>query len=217
MTAAAGGGRGQRWTYRRLRLMLSRAYGVNSRGGPDTAAAAAALGVSPRTVQRWLRGKPRAFVALPDGRLEQIRRDIRPDGQSLTQEQLSAAYARNAIERIALPGGVGVLPAWKQRRWLEPHLVAVLELPAGGLRQVTVGRKSNRTLVELGKRGKVLSHTTVATRFHATALASAVLQQVDGWRVTAPAGLVKQGRTQTWVAAAPRVSLPELAVTQGLA
>ncbi len=197
--------------------MLSLAYGVNSRGGPDTAAAAAALGVSPRTVQRWLRGKPRAFASLPTGRLEQIRRDIRPDGQSLNQEQLTATYARSAIERIALPGEVGVLPAWRQRRWIEPHLVAVLELPGGGLRQVTVSRKSDRTLAELGKRGKVLSHTTVATRFHATALVAVVLQQTDAWRVTAPAGLVKQGRTQTWAVAAPRVSLPELAVTQGLA
>ncbi len=211
--AAAGG---SRWTYRRLRVTLGLAFGVNSRGRPDTATAAAALGVSQRTVQRWLHGKDRARVRAPAARLEQIRRAVRPDEQSLGQETTAARYARNAIARIALPDDTGVLPAWRDRKWLEPHLVAVLDLPALGLRQVAISRGSDRALPELRKRGRVVSHTTVATRFHATALAAELLQHVDGWRVQTPAGVVKQGRTQTWLATAPRVNLPELAVTAGL-
>lgn len=39
---------------RPLRDQLKQMFGKNARGGPDTAAAAAELGVSPRTVQRWL-------------------------------------------------------------------------------------------------------------------------------------------------------------------
>lgn len=39
-----------------LRGMITSIYGKNARGGPDTARAAKGLGVSQRTVQRWLKG-----------------------------------------------------------------------------------------------------------------------------------------------------------------
>src|SRR5450759_1286974 len=130
--APRGDGRGRRWTHHRLRVVLGVAFGVNARGRPDTAAAAVALGVSRRTVQRWLHG-------------------------------------------------------------------------------------ADRTLPDLRKRGRIRTHTTVATRFHATALAYALLQQVDPWRVQSPAGVVKQGRTQAWLAAAPARKLPERAAAEGLA
>lgn len=215
MTAPRGAGRRARWTHHRLRIVLGTAFGLNSRGGPDTAVAAAALGVSRRTVQRWLHGADRALVHLPASRLEQIRRAARPDAESLRQEETAARYARAAIERITSPGSAGVLPAWQERHWLEPHLVAVLGLPVLGLNQVAVSRASERTLPDLRKRGKVRSHTTVPTRFHATALAQELLAQMDAWRVLTPPGVVKQGRTQTWLASAPTPKLSEPAVTAG--
>jgi DNA-binding transcriptional regulator YdaS (Cro superfamily) len=214
---ARGDGRGRRWTHHRLRVVLGVAFGVNARGRPDTAAAAVALGVSRRTVQRWLHGADRTLARLPAGRLTQVQRATRPDEESLRQEETAARYARGAIERIAAPEDAGVLPAWRQRQWLEPHVVAVLELPGLGLRQVAISRASDRTLPDLRKRGRIRTHTTVATRFHATALAYALLQQVDPWRVQSPAGVVKQGRTQTWLAAAPALKLPEMAAAEGLA
>jgi hypothetical protein len=146
---------------------------------------------------------------------KKIRRATRPDAESLRQEETAARYARTAIERITSPDGAGVLPVWQERHWLEPHLVAVLELPAFRLRQVAVSRASDRTLSDLRKRGRVRSSTTVPTRFHATALAYELLQQIDPWRVQTPPGVVKQGRTQTWLASAPAPKLSELAVTAG--
>jgi hypothetical protein len=165
-------------------------------------------------VQRWLHGADRALVRLPAARFEQIRRATRPDAESLRQEETAARYARDAIERIGAGEDGGVLPAWRERHWLEPHVVAVLELAVLGLRQVAVSRASERTLSELRKRGKVRAHTTVPTRFHATVTASELLRQVDPWRVQTPPGTVKQGRTQTWLAAAPTPKLAEL-VTAG--
>lgn len=38
-----------------LRTQLAQVYGQNARGGPDTARAATLLGVSQRTVQRWVK------------------------------------------------------------------------------------------------------------------------------------------------------------------
>lgn len=207
---------GRRWTREQLEVALRIAFGAGPRGGPDTAAAAAALGVSRRTVQRYLHRDEQRRAALPTGRLEQIRHAMRPDPESLRQEQIAERYARTAISRIAEQDGPGVLPAWRERRWLEPHLVAVLELPEVGLRQVAISRAQDKALTALRKRGKVLSHATVPSRFHATVLASAVLKKVGPWRIQTPPGQVKQGRTQTWSANAPRVSVSRLAVTPGL-
>lgn len=48
-----------------MRSMITSVYGKNARGGPNTAKAAKSLGVSQRTVQRWLKGtnkpKPATF------------------------------------------------------------------------------------------------------------------------------------------------------------
>ena len=207
---------GRRWTRDQLELALRVAFGSTARGGPDTAAAAAALGVSRRTVQRYLHRDEQQRAALPDSRLEQIRHAMRPDPESLRQEQIAERYARTAIGRIADPAGPAVLPAWRERRWLEPHLVAVLELPRVGLRQIAISRADDTALPALRKRGKVLSHATVPSRFHATVLAGAVLEKVGPWRIQTPPGQVKQGRTQTWSANAPRASVSRLAVTPGL-
>ena len=203
--------RAPRWTVSRLRFVLTVAYGAGARGGPDTAAAAAALGVSRRQVQRWLHGKDRALARVPAARLKQIERAVRPDPETLRQEQLSDRYAHAAIQRIAEDSGV--LPAWRDRHWLEPHLVVVLDLPALRLRQVATTRTSDRALHELRKRGKVIDSLTVPTRFHATALMNAVLVHLDAWRICAPPGAVAQGRTLTWAGNAPAVRLAKLAVT----
>lgn len=42
-----------------VRDMLTSAFGTNARGGPNTRAAASELGVSQRTVQRWIAGENR--------------------------------------------------------------------------------------------------------------------------------------------------------------
>lgn len=212
MTTAVAGG--PRWTYRQLRAAVGTAFGVDARGRPDTAAVAAALQVSRRTVQRWLHGKDRSVARLPAGRLEQLLSQVRPDPQSLRQEQTAARYARDAIAKLERKDQVGVLPVWGERRWLEQHLVAVLDLPALGLRQVTITRGSDRALRELANRGKVVAKAAVPTRFHATLLAHEVLQDLDAWRVVAPAGVLPAARTQTWLRDAPTVRRPGLAVTR---
>lgn len=205
---------GPRWTYQRLRTVVGTAFGTDGRGRPDTAAVAAALSVSRRTVQRWLHGKDRSVARLPAGRLEQLLAQVRPDPQSLRQEQTAARYARDAIVKLERDDRAGVLPVWSERRWLEQHLVAVLDLPALGLRQVTITRGSDRALRELANRGKVVAKATVPTRFHATVLAHELLQDLDAWRVVAPAGVLPAARTQTWSREAPTVRRPGLAVTR---
>ena len=194
---------------------LSLTFGVNSRGGPDTRAAAAALGVSQSTVYRWIRGQNRWLAKAPAERLDQIARAGLPPAEVLRHEEQGAQYAREAIERIALPKHRGVLPAWREQNWLEPHLVAVVGIPGLRLRQIAVSRIAGRQLEDLRRRGAFLDYTTVPTRFHATILVHELLTQLRPWRIQAPE-TVKQGRTQTWADDAPDTNLDALAVTHDL-
>lgn len=206
--------RESRWTYQRLRAVVGIVFGRDPRGRPDTAAVAAALEVSRRTVQRWLHGKDRGTARLPAGRLEQLLAVIRPHPQSLRQEQTAARYAQDAIAKLERPDQAGVLAVWRERRWLEPHLVAVLDLPALGLRQVAITRGSDRAIRELSNRGAVVAQVSVPTRFHATLLAHELLLQLDAWRVAAPARALPAGRTQTWSRDAPTTRVAGLTVTR---
>jgi transcriptional regulator with XRE-family HTH domain len=196
--------------------VLSLIFGTNTLGRPDTRAAAAALGVSQRTVQRWLHGTARNLAKVPAERLRQIHEFGLPDPETLAQESKTADYAREAIARIALPKGRGVLPAWQRQNWLEPHIVAVLELPDRKLRQVGVARVAGRSSDELRKRGEWSDWTVVQSRFHATVLAHELLTSLTPWRIKSPAGWVKRGPTQTWLADAPSTDVAALAVTSGL-
>ena len=207
---------GPRWTVKQLSGVLALSYGVSPGGGPNTAAAAAALGVSRRTVQRWLHGSNRQRAGIPAQRLLQI---TRPAPMVLRQEEQAVDYAREAIAQIALPKGRGVEQVWRVQRWLEPHLVAVLEVevaPGVVLRQAAVSRGQTKSLQALRRRGEVADFTVVPTRFHATVLVHELLQRVQPWRVMPMAGTVSVGRTQTWSATAVVVDLDQLAVALGL-
>lgn len=208
---------GPRWTVKQLARVLAVSFGTTPGGHPDTAAAAAGMGVSRRTVQRWLHGSNRHRARIPTARLAQL---TRPAPEVLRHEEQAAAYAREAIARIALPKGRGIDEAWRRQRWLDTHLVAILqiEVPDVGitLRQVSVSRGGDRSLQALRRRGIIIDFTTVATRFHATVLVHELLTQVRPWRVLPRSDRVAQGRTQTWTVDAPLPDLAQLATAHGL-
>ena len=206
---------GPRWTTFQLAAALAVRFGITPTGTPDTAAAAAGLGVSRRSVQRWLHGASRARAHIPGHRITQI---TCPDPQVLRQEDLNATYARDAIDRLQLPRGKGVEDSWRTQRWLEPHLVAVLEVPIAQLgrvrvRQASITRGSDRAMKALRRRGEIVDFTMVPTRFHATVLVHELLTQVRPWRLLPREGFVAVGRSTSWASAAPVPDLGQLAST----
>ena len=212
------------WTAARVAYVCALTFGMR-RQRADTTATATALQVHPTTVRRWLRTPVGQPVRMQPATLQRLWQRSRPSEESLRQEDLNASYALDAIRAIARPRGQGVRPEWERQRWLEPHLVAVLE-PTGqrdagpavnlGFRQVATSRAGERPLQELRRRGPVVDFTTVATRFHATALTVAVLRQMDPWRLVVPPRLVTRGGTQTWTSDAPATDVAGLAVTRAL-
>lgn len=213
-TRAKTTGRKPRWTRGRLASVMRLTYGAGKRGGPDSRTAAAALGVSRRSVQRWLHGPDQQAAEIPSGRLQEFLRHVTPDEELLRDEEYAAAHARQAIKRVR--GRRRLSPAWRSQHWLDPHLVAVLDLGDLGVRQVAVCRSAEQTVQELHRRGTVVDSTIVDSRFHAAVLAHELLRLVGPWRVLPPRSRVKQGPTQTWMPDAPKVGLEQLAVTHGL-
>lgn len=202
------------WTRTRLFRVLQLRFGSNSSGGVDTAAAATALGVSPRTVRRWLAGRSgRQLAHIPARRLEQLITLLQPAAERLRDEEQSVSYAREAITQLRLPRNIGVLPSWRSRRWDEQHLVAVLGLRKAGIRQLTVTRTGTRASDDLRRRGDVLDFVVVPTRFHATVLIHEVLHQVGPWRFQANPRSVRQGPTYAWLDDAPAVNLAAVYTT----
>lgn len=204
--------RGPLWTRARLDRVMRLRFGTTSRGHTDTTAAAREMGVSQRTVQRWLHASSgRAVAHIPPARLKQLIGLLLPSEETRRREEQQARYALKAIEQLRLPRGRGVLPAWTKQRWTEPHLVVVLEIDEPRIRQLAAGRLSLAKTDELAKRGKILDQAVVPSRFHATALVHQVLTDLGPWRFQAGAGAVVQGYTQAWMADAPPTHLTRTA------
>lgn len=197
------------WTRARLMRVLKLRYGQNRLGHVNTAAAAEGMGVSPRTMQRWLAGRTGRQVAhLPPARREQLVELLTPSAERVRDEQREADYARRALEQAQRPDGI--LPSWSERGWMEPHQVLLLAVRSLGVRQLAINRVSAPRSETLRRRGEVLSTLVVPTRFHATAVLRQVLQDVQPWRFQTSPSQVRQGMTQCWLDDAPPVDLPEV-------
>lgn len=196
-------GHGPAWTRARLERVMCLRFGFGpDLRSPDTAAAAAAMGVTRRTVQRWLHAKHGRSVAhMPLKRREQLIEMLLPQAETLAREEHQARYARKAIAGLHLPRNMGIKPAWEKQRWLEPHRVVVLEIPVEHLkiRQLAIARDEPRRVAEVARRGRVVDETVVPTRFHATLLVHETLSQVGPWRFQAGVDQVAQGFTQAWM------------------
>lgn len=218
------------WTRARLQRVLCLRFGFSAAGGVDTSAVAAEMGVTRRTVQRWLHASHgRSLAQIPPRRLEQLLGLCLPDAETRAQEEHQDGYARRAIANLGLPRQAGVKPAWKKQRWLELHVVAVIEVRVRNLRiyQLALGRsdfgaaesaggeevlgipRPDRKLLSFTKRGKIVDHLSVPTRFHATVLSHRVLADLGEYRFAAGTDQVTQGYTKAWLADAPLVDLQE--------
>lgn len=198
---------GPRWTRARLSRVLIARFGAGPRGGVDTRAVAAAMGVSQRSVQRWLHADGRRRAPIPAARLADLTTLLAPDELLLLRRSQQARYARNAIAQLTT-NPLYALESWEEQGWLEQHRVAIIANPQLRIRRVVIGRVD---AVEFDSRrdGSVIAQVRMPTRFHAILLTESVLRSVQAWRVQ----LDGRGQTATtsWFDDAPFVDLAELA------
>ena len=194
---------------RLLGSALGARFGWTGRSRVDLTAATG-LGVSPRTVRRWLHDEPDR-PTVPARRRPQILAAVRPSERTRTRELLSLQHADQGLRRIRLGRRRGNLAQYDTTGWLHPHTVVVLELPERGLCRVAVTRDSPPTADRIRRGTEVLDHVTVSNRFAAVVVRFALLAEVDPWRVEAGPDFLSKGHTQLWLAAAPLPALMNFA------
>jgi transposase len=193
-----------RWTRARLARVLGARFGWSRRGGVDTRAVAAAMGVSQRTVQRWLHASGRQKAPIPAARLEQLRELLEPTPVHVRRQQQQALYAATALRHLQ---SRAPLEAWTRQGWLEEHRVAIVEDHHKLVRRIVSGRRDAEEF-DSRRSGRILAHVVVPTRFHAQMVIDLVLAQVQEWRVDLHRS--KSPATTTWFADAPPVDLAAL-------
>jgi len=189
------------WGDGRLGVVLSyafEAFGV--RGHVDARKVGEAIGVTPGTVRRWVREK------LPERRRADIERLILPTADALEQEERERAYAVEALADI-YGRGRPTLEAWKEQGWLEPHVLAVVQLPRLRVCVARIARvdgdQKSRERIRAGG-GVIVDQDIFPNRFAAQVAKAQLLEQLRAWRVVIPHGYVSRGRTESWLEEAPR-------------
>jgi hypothetical protein len=108
-----------------------------------------------------------------------------------------------------------ILSAWRERRWLDQHTVAIIAVRGRPWLQVAITNGSKRAVAELVRRGAMVTTRRVPTQFHAQVLAHAVMIRQRAWRVHPALERLPVGRTQVWMGDAPAVDLNDLAHALG--
>lgn len=189
------------WGEGRLGRVLSLTYDAfGKRGHVDAVRVSEQLGVTPGTVRRWVR------AGLPARRRELFAARVLPNDPALEQERRELAYAREALTDIYGLGGP-VNPAWQEQGWLEPHVLAVVEIDRLGICVPRIARadgdQKTRERMRAGG-GVIIDQDVFPNRFAAQVAKGELLALVAAWRVILPHGFINRGRTETWLKEAPR-------------
>lgn len=192
------------WAEGRLHLVLAYAFDAHGRDGRVNAnQVAEQLHVSPSTVRRWVRN------ALPAKRRALVEERILPADTAVAFEAKEYTYAAAALEDIY---GRGLPPEdyWREQGWLEPHVLAVVELQRLGVCVPRIGLANGDAKTQGRLRadgGVILDQQVFPNRFAAQIAKGQILTDVHAWRVVVPPGFASRGRTEAWLAAAPRPPL----------
>lgn len=194
------------WDEGRLGTVLSNSYAAfGRRGRVDAPRAAAALGVSPSTIRRWVRS------GVPARRLPEIQQRILPPDSMFAQERRELEHARESLWDI-VDRGAPVNPAWIKQGWLKPHSLAIVLLRDRGVCIPRIARtdsdRSAERLTATG--GLIIEQHEFRNRFRAQVAKGELLESVRDWRIVIPSGQIHPGRTQAWLKDAPRPTLQEL-------
>lgn len=199
--------RAPRWSRKRLIGMLIDCYGPTTSNGVDFAAVARYAGVSPPTVRRWVTAQPPSGrrMAIPKSRLIQLQ-----CGPTEVEHRNQQRYEHALAALTTINDDTAILTAWRERRWLNQHTVAIVAIRGRPWRQVAITNGSKRAIGELLRRGSMVNALHVPTQFHAQVLTHAVMVRQRAWRVHPAFERLPVGRTQVWMDDAPPVDLEGL-------
>ncbi len=200
------------WSGERLALVLGLYHQGARTAVPrvDAKRVGASIGVTPGTVRRWVREQ------LPAKRVRDLEALVLPSESALEQERRELIYAREAVEEINEPGR-RINSAWKEERWLEPHVLGIVEIPHLRVCVPRISRSGGEKKVNDRARaghGVVVQDYLFGNRFSAQVAKGEVLEALAPWRLVLPHGLLPRGRTEAWIADAPLPKLQWMPMTR---
>ncbi|NAZ88454.1 hypothetical protein [Kineococcus indalonis] len=216
------------WTLEELRHAARLAFTTGPGERVDTAALAAAAGVSPRQVQRWLGGHARPGQQAA----HRLRAALLPAPDVLQRQEddaRNAAEAAAEVERASQRDGAFSSPValWAERGWLGEHLLLVVLNPDLGYARAGVVGAHAPNVARLrtspprpasvpGGRWQVLDAYGTGHRFDAVVLRHALLREVGPWRTRVHPDRMPKGHSDGWLAGAPVPDLSRLARRAGV-
>ena len=194
------------WTLEEIQLAVRLAYGVRRSGHPNVGPVAEQLGVSERSVQRWLAGsaQPR-----PE-RLEQLRAALMPAEGVLRRQEQDVAVARSAVPALRARRAAKATAHWRRESWHKPHLLLVLEREDLGICCPTIRLENRVNPLTRPAVWKVVESVETKTRPEAVLIRAELLNSVGPWRLRVDQ-CWSDSSSMCWLSTAPRPSLLELA------
>lgn len=185
-------------------------------GRLETARIADALGVSQRTVQRWIKG-PSGHI--PDHIRRRLRQRaiLRGRGTYLwpaiddTTRRRSAGeleYARRAHQLIS-DHPTRVDPTWSKRGYLSPRQVLLVHFPKAHVYGVSIAQHE-KAVAKIESRGEIIRVRNAPNIFAARIIKGTALADHADHRTIVPNELVPTGRTETWRETAGAGHMPQL-------
>lgn len=197
------------WSAQELRRAIWLGYGGSSPARPATSAAAAAAGLTARTLQRWLAGTSRPS---PE-HAAQLRAALSPAPKALLSQAMQANHFHTAAVELERPRARAASSQWRAQRWHEPHTLWLLHHEDLQICRAMLTRAQPARPIEIPTGWTLLDRATYPNRPRAGLAKHALLELAGPWRIkirddlTAP-GLVDAGRDETWLDTAPIRQLP---------
>lgn len=184
-----------RWTPTLLRHAIWLVFPPTVTGRPNLTAAAAATGVSARSLRRWLAG---GATPTPE-HATALRRALLPDPGILARQEDEHHWATEAAAVITAPRGRGIDPAWRSRGWHKPHVLRVLTNQDLGLSRPAVGLANPAKPFYPPHGWDVTAAQTFPNRPEALLSKHEQLDRVAATRVSVRADIVPTGRHECWL------------------
>lgn len=195
------------WTADELRRAMALAHSnapAAVPAGPDLKKAAAAAGVSVRTVQRWLSGDSRPR---PDN-ARALRASLAPSADILRRQQMDRQHQVTLAASLAHDATLKrPRPATRQARtlgWHTPHVLWLLHHEQLGICRLMVSMAHPVKPTAIPAGWTLRDRATYGDRPSALVAKYDALDRLGPWRVAVSASLVDDGRHECWLDTAPR-------------
>ncbi len=190
------------WTRAELAHAASLGYGSTRTGRPNATAIGAAVGVSARTIQRWM---TTSVPTTPNA--ARLRAALLPGLATLTRQRDEVTFAAAATHTLATRKRVPSV--WRAQGWDQPHLLRVLTHPDLGISRPSIALIDRAKPLPSVGRWSIQTSLEVPHYFAALQLRGALLHQMGPWRVRVLPNIT-EGHTLCWLTQSPPPDLVEL-------